>query len=138
MHKFIHIFLFRYILQLIMSTRYNIDEYNRNVVELYETPVLNLRQSPYRNAIIIRDLNGRRNRNDMLNELVIKLKLNDQMNNVFGLSFLHEKSPSCGDIAVVMLFRSVKRFFKMMRSQTNVNNDLCYVRIEGSAGHKVY
>lgn len=54
-----------------MSTRYNIDEFNRNVVELHETPVLNIRQSPNGNAIIIRDLNGRRNRNDLLNESVL-------------------------------------------------------------------
>lgn len=111
-----------------MANRRASGEYNRNVVEHFETSVLKTREAAYKNAIIIGELNPKRNRNDLLNELVVALKFNEQLSNVFGLLFLHEPN----SLSVVFLLRNVKRFFNILRSHFNSIDELCYVRIDGS------
>jgi hypothetical protein len=71
------------------------------------------------------------NRND-LNELVKELKLNEQLNNVFGLMFVHENDSSQNSLSVVFILRNVKRFFITLRSHHNSNDALFYIRIDGS------
>jgi hypothetical protein len=108
------------------------DEYYNNVVDKYETPVLNIRDASYKNAIIIKDLNATTNRNDLLNELVTELKFNEQLDNVFGLLFVHEDVSLQNSLSVVFILRNVKRFFKTLRSHHNSNDELFYIRIDGS------
>lgn len=63
---------------------------NGCIVESYDAPVLNLRRAPYKNGVIIRELNRERNRNDLLNQLVSALQLHKQVNNLFGVYFINE------------------------------------------------
>ena len=115
-----------------MTNRRAVDDYNDNVVDQFDIPVLNIRDASYKNAIIIRELNRTMNRNDLLNKLVVALKLNEQLSNVFGLLFFHENESSHNSLAIVFILRNVKRFFNVLRSHNNWNNDLFYIRIDGS------
>lgn len=117
---------------MVMTNRSAADEHNRNVVEQYEIPVVQTRDSSYKNAIIIRELNDAINRNDLLNELVAALKFNDQLTNVFGLFFLHEKGSSRNSLSVVFLLRNVKKFFDILGKSENKNDELFFIRIHGS------
>jgi hypothetical protein len=100
-------------------------------VESYDAPVLNLRPAPYKNGVIIRELNRKGNKNDLLNQIVTNLQLHEQNNNLFGVFFIDELNDNTDYLSVVLLLRNVKTLFKVLKEHYKCQDDLCFIRIDG-------
>lgn len=104
---------------------------NGCIVESYDAPVLNLRHAPYKNAVIIRELNRESSKNDLLNQLVSALQLQKQVTNLFGVFFINEMNSNPDHLSAVLLLRNVKKCFKVLKDHYNCQDDFCFIRIDG-------
>lgn len=101
------------------------------IVESYDMPALNLRQAPYKNGVIIRELSSEYSRNDLLNQLVNSLQLQKQASNLFGIYFIKEKNDNPDQLSVVLLLRNVRKLFKGLKEYYNLQDQLCFIRMNG-------
>ena len=92
----------------------DLTDFNNFIVHDCDTPVLNIRDTPYKNAILIRNISSGNSRLSILSELRTKLKLNEQFDNIYGFFFINEIGNSTGNSSVVLLLRSLKKFKKVL------------------------
>ena len=101
------------------------------IVESFDMPVLNLRQAPYKNGVIIRELSNEYNRNDILNLLVQSLLLHKQTDNLFGVYFIKENNDTSDQLSVVLLLRNVRKLFKVLKDHYNYRDRMYFIRMNG-------
>ena len=102
-------------------------ELNAFIIRDCDTPVLNIRNTPYNNAILLRNIPLHVDRLEILLELKRILKLDGQLNNLTGYFFVNETNNSTDHLSVVLLLRSIKKFKKSLNIITSHLRNFCSV-----------
>lgn len=104
---------------------------NGFIVNDCDIPVLSIQNTPYHNAIIIRNLPEHKSRLDILMEL--KKKLCDELHaNIMGFFFINEPNRATGYSSVVILVRNVKKLMNAWNLNMSYSRNYCSLRMFGN------